>query len=201
MSDDPTEQRRRQIMEAVVDVTVDGGLQAATFRTIAARAGVSVRLVQYYFGDKDSLLADTLAHVRADIADLVATELAEVGPDPTAHQVVDTICAAFLPTDDRRRRAMLVFLAFGAAAITDPSLQSPDRLRRGRELADVLAAQLRRIRSDDHVDDDALLLVATLAGLGNGVLAGDIAIDDAQRLVARAQVRVTQRAVPPESHD
>lgn len=32
----------------------------------------------------------------------------------------------------------------------------------------MLAAQLRRERSDDHVDDDVLLLVMTISGLGNG---------------------------------
>ena len=44
------EARRRQITDAVVRLTVKGGLPAATFREVAAEAGVSVRLVQYYFG-------------------------------------------------------------------------------------------------------------------------------------------------------
>lgn len=190
MSEDKTEERRRQIMNAVVDVTVTGGLQAATFRTIAEQAGVSVRLVQYYFGDKDQLLADTLAYVRADIADLVATELTELGDDPDPRQVLETICEAFLPVDERRRRAMLVFIAFGTAALTDESLRSPDALRRGRELAGVIAEQLRSVRSDDRVDDDALLLVMTIVGLGNGVLAGDVTVDHARRLLDHALDRV-----------
>jgi AcrR family transcriptional regulator len=190
MSEDKTEERRRQIMNAVVDVTVTGGLQAATFRTIAEQAGVSVRLVQYYFGDKDQLLADTLAYVRTDIADLVATELTELGDDPDPRQVLETICEAFLPVDERRRRAMLVFIAFGTAALTDESLRSPDALRRGRELAGVIAEQLRSVRSDDRVDDDALLLVMTIVGLGNGVLAGDVTVDHARRLLDHALDRV-----------
>jgi TetR/AcrR family transcriptional repressor of bet genes len=190
MSEDKTEERRRQIMNAVVDVTVTGGLQAATFRTIAEQAGVSVRLVQYYFGDKDQLLADTLAYVRTDIADLVATELTELGDDPDPRQVLETICEAFLPVDERRRRAMLVFIAFGTAALTDESLRSPDALRRGRELAGVIAEQLRSVRPDDRVDDDALLLVMTIVGLGNGVLAGDVTVDHARRLLDHALDRV-----------
>ncbi len=189
MSDERTEQRRRQIMDAVVDVTVAGGLQAATFRTIAERAGVSVRLVQYYFGDKNQLLADTLTYVQLDIAELVATGTAALGDEPTARQVLETIGEAFLPIDARRRRAMLVFLAFGAAALTDETLRGPAALRRGQGLADVLAAQLRRERDDDHVDDDALLLVMTIAGLGNGILAGDVDADHGRRLLARALER------------
>jgi DNA-binding transcriptional regulator YbjK len=42
--------RKRQITDAVVRITVKGGLASATFREVAAEAGVSVRLVQYYFG-------------------------------------------------------------------------------------------------------------------------------------------------------
>jgi TetR/AcrR family transcriptional regulator, transcriptional repressor of bet genes len=193
MSDDLTEQRRAQIMEAVVDVTVDGGLAAATFRTIAERAGVSVRLVQYYFGTKDQLLADTLTHVQLEITDLVRTGTARLGKAPSARQVLEAICEAFLPVDERRRRAMLVFLSFGSAALTDESLQGPAGLRRGQGLADVLAEQLRRERSNEHVDDDALLLLMAVVGLGNGILAGDITVEQGRRLLARA----IDRAIAP----
>jgi TetR/AcrR family transcriptional regulator, transcriptional repressor of bet genes len=186
MSDDRTELRRRQILDAVVDVTVTGGLAAATFRTIAEQAGVSVRLVQYYFGDKNRLLADTLTHVQHDIAELVATGTSALGDEPTARQVLTTICEAFLPIDDRRRRAMLVFLAFGTAALTDEALQGAEALRRGRGLADVLAEQLRRERSDAHVGDDALLLVMEIVGLGNAILAGDVTVAHGRQLMERA---------------
>lgn len=185
MNADQTEQRRRQIMAAVVDVTVAGGLPAATFRTVADQAGVSVRLVQYYFGDKAQLLSDTLTHVQSDIAELVSTGITALGREPSARQVLETVCEAFLPLDERRRRAMHVFVAFGTAALTDESLQGPRALRRGQGLADVLAEQLRRRRSDDHVADDALLLVTTISGLGNGLLAGDVTIDQSRRLLSR----------------
>ena len=55
--------RRRQIIEAVCRITVKGGLASATFREVAAEAGVSVRLVQYYFGTKDELMLSTQRHV------------------------------------------------------------------------------------------------------------------------------------------
>ena len=189
MSEDATEQRRAQILEAVVDVTVDGGLAAATFRTIAERAGVSVRLVQYYFGTKNQLLADTLTYVQLDIAELVKHRTASLGQEASAREILEAICEAFLPADERRRRAMLVFLSFGTAALTDEALQGPAALRRGQGLTDVLAEQLARERSDDHVDDDALLLLTAVVGLGNGILAGDITVDHGRRLLARAMDR------------
>jgi AcrR family transcriptional regulator len=39
--------RRREIADAVGRITARGGLGAATFREVAAEAGVSVRLIQY----------------------------------------------------------------------------------------------------------------------------------------------------------
>src|SRR5437870_1208569 len=57
------EERRREIVEAVIRITLKGGLTAATVREVAAEAGVSVRLVQYYFGSKDALLLATQQHL------------------------------------------------------------------------------------------------------------------------------------------
>ncbi|MEX2486070.1 MAG: TetR family transcriptional regulator C-terminal domain-containing protein [Nitriliruptoraceae bacterium] len=172
--------------EAVVDVTVAGGLAAATFRTVADRAGVSVRLVQYYFGDKAQLLSDTLTYVQRDIAEVVETAIAGLGDGASPRQALQAICEALLPVDERRRRAMHVFVAFGTAALTDTALQGPRALRRGQGLVDVVAQRLREARSDDHVDDDALLLVMTVTGLGNGLLAGDLSIDQSRRILDRA---------------
>lgn len=185
MGEDQAEERRRQIMTAVVDVTVAGGLEAVTFRSVAEQAGVSVRLVQYYFGDKKSLLSDTLTFAQTDIAEVVRTGLAELGDTPAPRDVLRVVCESFLPVDERRRRAMLVFLSFGTAALTDDSLQGPDALRRGQGLADVIEAQLGLVRTDEHVADDALLLVMEIVGLGNGILAGDVTESRGRQLVER----------------
>lgn len=185
MNDEHAEGRRRQIMTAVVDVTVAGGLEAVTFRSVAEQAGVSVRLVQYYFGDKKQLLSDTLTFAQTDIAELVGTGMAKLGDGPAPRDVLKVICESFLPVDQRRRRAMLVFLSFGTAALTDETLQGPAALRRGQGLADVIEAQLRIVRTDEHVADDALLLVMEIVGLGNGILAGDVTVDRGRELVER----------------
>ena len=54
------EERRRQIATAVSDIAATRGLSDVSFREVAARAGVSVSLVQHYFGDKANLLMTTL---------------------------------------------------------------------------------------------------------------------------------------------
>src|SRR5438105_12371927 len=104
------EARRRQITDAVVRLTVKGGLPAATFREVAAEAGVSVRLVQYYFGTKDQLLLTALRHVAERTAARISTNVAAAGGDPKAS--VRAILASFIPTDRQSREAMLLFIAF-----------------------------------------------------------------------------------------
>ena len=186
MSDETSEARRRQIMDAVVDVTVTGGLQAATFRTIAEAAGVSVRLVQYYFGDKDRLLTDTLSHVGAKVASRIAEDLAELGDDPPPRQVIGTIFEAFLPLDEPRQRAMLVFIAFRTAALTDRSLASSDALGLASSLISHIEAQLQHAADLGHARhglkprSEAILLIGAMTGLSNAILAGDISVNEAR---------------------
>ena len=52
------DERRRQIVRALWRIAERGGLGAVSFREVAAEAGVSVRLVQYYFGTKADLLRE-----------------------------------------------------------------------------------------------------------------------------------------------
>jgi AcrR family transcriptional regulator len=49
-------QRRRQIMQAVMDCITDYGLEHTTMRTVAQRAGVSTGTLSYYFQCKKDLV-------------------------------------------------------------------------------------------------------------------------------------------------
>jgi AcrR family transcriptional regulator len=53
--------RRRQILKAAVQVMADKGLCDTGIKEVADRAGTSPALVIYYFGKKDTLLAEALA--------------------------------------------------------------------------------------------------------------------------------------------
>lgn len=194
MTDVNTEARRRQIMDAVVDLTVEGGLPAATFRTIADRAGVSVRLVQYYFGDKDRLLADTLGHVGRGAIDRITAALNSIDRG-SPRAVIDTICEQFLPFDDERRRTMLVFIAFRTAALTDATLASSQTLGLADSLITTVADQLRAAtpdRDEEDVQSEAILLVGGLTGLANMMLADELDEQGAHRHLRFAIDRATQ---------
>jgi TetR/AcrR family transcriptional repressor of bet genes len=184
MSDTVKEQRRRQIIDAVVRITTSGGLQAATFRSIAQEAGVSVRLVQYYFGTKDQLLADTLAEVGKDAVVRIQGALEELGPEPTAKQRIRTIFEQFLPLDEPRRRAMLVFIAFRTAALTDSTLGSSETLRLDTSLLDTIrdaieeAAANGKTRQGAESHHEAVMLVTAMTGIANGMLSGTFSAEE-----------------------
>ena len=57
------EERRRQIADALLRVAATRGLHATGMREVAAEAGVSLRLVQYYFGTKEELLLAAMQYL------------------------------------------------------------------------------------------------------------------------------------------
>src|SRR5437763_6511283 len=91
-------ERRGQITDAVVRITLRGGLPAATFREVAAEARVSVRLVQYYFGTKDELMLVTQRHVAERSIQRLRKWVAETDGSPRAW--LRAFMGSFIPTDD-----------------------------------------------------------------------------------------------------
>lgn len=60
--------RRSAAIERMADHLLETGLGAARLRTLAGAAGISDRMLLYYFDDKDDVLAATLEHVAARLA-------------------------------------------------------------------------------------------------------------------------------------
>ncbi|MEU5726650.1 TetR/AcrR family transcriptional regulator [Micromonospora sp. NPDC047738] len=56
------------------------GLQSASMREVAAEAGVSLRLVQYYFHTKEELLLTALAYLGERLATRVERHIRALGP-------------------------------------------------------------------------------------------------------------------------
>jgi AcrR family transcriptional regulator len=186
------QQRRRQIIEALWRITLRGGLNAASFREVAADAGVSVRLVQYYFGTKDQLLLAALGALAEQTGERVTARISALGPDPSPRSVVQAVLGEFLPDDPQRRQAMLLFIAFQTASLTDPSLARAEALRVPRSLIDVLAGQLRAARQAGAITreidpgKEATILVSVVSGLAVGVLAGHHTAEEAGAIIGYA---------------
>ncbi|MFY0409688.1 TetR/AcrR family transcriptional regulator [Solicola sp. PLA-1-18] len=62
-------ERRRQIVDALIDVVAVDGYDAATFGNLARRAGLSsTRLISYHFDDKDELVRAATSEIFGRIA-------------------------------------------------------------------------------------------------------------------------------------
>lgn len=106
------------MLDAVLDVIAERGLEAATMRTVAAAAGISLAQVQYYFRSKDELVASAFRHVTERFDEKLATVDLSGPPRKVLRQALEL----WLPLDDDRARDARVWLAFSAASVTSPML-------------------------------------------------------------------------------
>ncbi|WP_350347744.1 TetR/AcrR family transcriptional regulator [Agromyces sp. G08B096] len=176
------DQRRRQITDAARQVVARDGLRAATFRSIATEAGLSVRLVQYYFGSKEDVLRATRAAVAADAAQRMQRAVSELAGDSRPAEVIRAILLELLPIDVARREDTMVLDAFFFAEITSTAAETPsdDAADASGYLQDLVCQQVVLAGADPSTAEaDARLIVAAASGLAQAMLA------DA-RLVARA---------------
>lgn len=101
------------VLEAVVEVIAERGLEGATMRNVGA-AGISLAQVQYYFRSKDELVAAAFRHV----IELFDLKLATVDLSGPPRRVLRQALELWLPLDETRARDARVWLAFSAAAAT-----------------------------------------------------------------------------------
>jgi TetR/AcrR family transcriptional repressor of bet genes len=178
------EERRREITSAVRRVILRGGLDAVTFQAVAAEAGISVRLIQYYFGTKRDFLLATHKAVIEDAAARFMEQLAALGDRSSPREAVRTIVTALLPLDAARRDDAVVLDQFFATSLTGQDITTSDMAGAARLLVAVIADHLRRAGADHSAAElDAELIAATIAGVSNSVIAGIHDIPAAERLV------------------
>ena len=164
------DQRRAELTAALLRIAAGRGLQAVTMREVAAEAGVSLRVVQYYFTDKATLLTAGLAELAARLDRRVRARGAAAGTGLTARQALGVVLGAIVPSDDEARADALAWAAFYAAALTDPALGAGGR-NHPDALEDWLTARLERAQAegDAPADLDARTEVVLLLALANGL--------------------------------
>lgn len=181
--------RRTQIADALVRVAARDGLHAVTMRSVATEAGISLRLVQYYFHTKTGLMLGALEHLERRSHHRWAQRLAGLPDPPPPRAFVEAFLAEALPTDEPSRVFHLVGTSYAMLALTDPDLAAApfvagiDRL--GQQLADALshAADQGELAAGLDPSLEATRLVALANGLGTSVLAGQQTTDAAAELL------------------
>jgi AcrR family transcriptional regulator len=170
------EERRREIIGAVWRIATAEGLAAVTLRRVAAEAGISMNLVQYYFTSKDQMIHYGLERVIAVAVERMSAELRAAGDD--SRVVVRAAIVGMLPIDDTSRQTSAVYYAYMLHAITDAEIRAvvSDIPRR-------LAAQLvHRIPGEDPLVE-LESLIALASGLAVGVLVGSYTPEEAVAFV------------------
>jgi AcrR family transcriptional regulator len=174
------DERRRQLTEALLRIAGTRGLQAVSMREVAAEAGVSLRLVQYYVTDKQTLLTAGLAELAARLDRRVKERAAAVGGSLTVRQVFELVLGAILPSDEQSRLDSLAWTAYYAALLTDPALAdaAASGVHYPNALEDFLTARLTAAQQAGDVDaartprTEVAALLALTNGLTSSVLGG-----------------------------
>lgn len=183
---------REGILDAIVDVIADEGIEKASVRTVAQRAGVSIGAVQHHFQTKAQMLECAMARLTEQFKEQ-ATGLFEEsagsgdrdeasGSDETGASAVDgaggrapdpqeartalvAMCASLALVDEADRRLGGVWLDFVAASRVHEGLR---RIHRDAwaALRGVFAYLIIR-RTPDHPEPQraADMLLAVLDGL------------------------------------
>jgi AcrR family transcriptional regulator len=186
------EERRRQIADALLRAAAARGLHATGMREVAAEAGVSLRLVQYYFGTKEELMLFGMQHLAAQFGKRAMTRinrLKETESPVHPRDVIATILTEGLPVDDERRTFTILYTTYFALSLTEPALAIAPLVKNSNAVADVIAAQLRAAQAAGdtpaHLDPEleAASLMALSAGLGTSVIGGGSSAEQAQAVI------------------
>ncbi|TQS39723.1 TetR/AcrR family transcriptional regulator [Cryptosporangium phraense] len=172
------QQRRREIADALLRVVGVHGLHGMSLREVASEAGVSLRLVQYYFPSKEQLLLYTAAYLNRRLAEETSARVAGAGPSPRT--VIEATLAALLPTDPETRRFHLAHAAFAVLAMTDSTIAAQAVLAGPDAREELLVQQLRMVlRPPSDPRAEAVGLLAMSSGLATSVLGGSRSTEEA----------------------
>ncbi|MBW0252795.1 TetR/AcrR family transcriptional regulator [Cellulomonas sp. PS-H5] len=172
--------RRERILDAALDVVAEAGVHGTTHRRIAARAGVPLGSLTYYFSGLDDILGAAFARlVDAMSAFYGRTLVGARDRDEAEAAVVELICG---PAYASEREMTLIFEMY-AYANHDPEVQAlaRDWVLRSRDslsrhfpedvcrALDVLVEGWPIHRSFDAAPTDRALVAATVHAIVHGL--------------------------------
>lgn len=115
--------REAALIDALLGIVADRGLDQVSVREVASAAGVSIGTVQHYFPTKDDMLAAAFYEVVRRIRNRMISIC--FGPDVRAN--ISAVLSELLPLDGRRAEEARIELAFAARAATSPALAAIQR--------------------------------------------------------------------------
>ncbi|MFT4230372.1 MAG: TetR/AcrR family transcriptional regulator [Microbacterium sp.] len=164
------DERRRHIVDVTWQIILEGGMETATMREIAARAGFANGALKHYFPGKDDIIRATYDSALATMTQFV---LDAVG-DKRGIEAIRAHCLAALPLDDFSVSAGRVQVAFWNSALGNPDLATFFS-RHMQEWRESIARYLAEGRADGEIvsdlSDDEVISRIMLLNTGANVLA------------------------------
>ncbi|PPK94624.1 AcrR family transcriptional regulator [Kineococcus xinjiangensis] len=154
------------LLDALVAIVADRGLEGVSIRQVADRAGVSIGAVQHHFPTKNALLLAAMEHVSTRFRAELQQRLSAAPSPGGALRILALLLAG---ADGAPRASTVVWLSFAAHAAVDEQVAEVHRREWAsleRFLADLVAAGAPH-RTDPA--GDAAALLALLDGLAVAV--------------------------------
>jgi TetR/AcrR family transcriptional regulator, transcriptional repressor of bet genes len=168
------DERRRQIAAAVVRLVASRGVEAASLRSVAAEAGVSMGAVQHYFTSTDEMLLFALDYGNGLFAARIQDLLADGGPlAPRA--TFRLFCRLLLPLDpDGQTGARLWAALISRGCVDEPTGRLAADAYAGLTafVARALAEHAAALVTGTDIGHAARRLVSVIEGLRWPVLFG-----------------------------
>ncbi|GAA3543011.1 TetR family transcriptional regulator [Aeromicrobium flavum] len=165
LSQERSRQRREALLNAALDLFVEGGSRAVTHRAVAAAAGLPAATTTYYFATIDELLREALTHhidgwlaTMEGLADVDVTGLVALITEDSSVRFAGNVFDQRPPTTATRELAVIL----GAAR--DPELREA-AVTALTTATDVLVGVLNRggIEDAEGLAEDMVAVVAGVA--------------------------------------
>jgi AcrR family transcriptional regulator len=171
------EARRRQIARAVFELVSERGIEGASLREAAARAGVSMGAVQRCFSTKEEMMVFVLGYMNERVTERVQRRIDGSGSPDSAVTMLEQTLIGVIPVDEPSRAETRVWLTFAAQAAVDPALAAIQR-EQYQGLTDLVELLIRvardagDLRAELEPAEEADALVTFTDGLNMQILFG-----------------------------
>jgi AcrR family transcriptional regulator len=112
------QRRRKQILRATAEIVAEEGFEGMTMRKIAARAGVSLGVLNYYYSGKRELVIETISDARARMVETLST----LSGSKPGLKLIEAFFKREVSEPESLPMPMSVWLAYWAAAAHDEEL-------------------------------------------------------------------------------
>lgn len=162
-----TQNRRREVAEAVLQIVAGRGTDAVSIREVAAALDVSIGAIQHYFSTKAQMVEFAFGHS----VQRVRERLASLSLTGDRNSDLRTVLSELLPLDETRRAEVAIHLAFASLATTNPGLQAIQR-----DLLASIRTELAEVLGPGH-DSQAAMLLGAVDGLALHAVSAPAGLD------------------------